>query len=136
MDPSVSEALFDQEVKGLREMAVFSKGTWTIISAQFPDLVVELPHPSSARRRFRFRCDNWDERPPSVKSVDVNGSELPQQPTGNLWMGLNTGWGLCAVGTREYHAHHVDNPWSSHREAMSLAAIVLDVAARYRKADA
>jgi hypothetical protein len=136
VDPSVSEALFDDEVEGLRAMAVFSKGSWKVISAEFPDLVVELPHQTGVQRRFRFRCDDWDERPPSVKSGDASGNELPQQPSGNLWMQLNTGWGLCAPGTREYHAHHAENPWPSHRGTMSLRAIVIDLAARYRKASA
>lgn len=136
MDPSVSKTLFDDEVEAMRAMARFNGGGWTIVSAEFPDLVVELPHPSGARRRFRFRCDDWDEKPPLVKSVDADGNELAQQPSGGKWMGLNTGWGLCAQWTREYHAHHVEDAWASHREDVRLARIVASVAAYYRKAGA
>ena len=135
MDPSVSKTLFDDEVEAMRAMARFNSG-WRIATAEFPDLVVELPHPSGARRLFRLRCDDWDEQPPSVKSVDTDGNELAQQPSGGKWMGLNTGWGLCAEWTREYHAHHTENPWSSHREHVTLARIVASVAAHYRKARA
>jgi hypothetical protein len=136
VDPSVSETLFDDEVEAMRAMARFSGGGWKIVSAAFPDLVVELPHPSGASRLFRFRCDDWDEKPPSVKSVNAAGTELPQQPSGPLWGALNTGWGLCAPGTREYHAHHAENPWANHREKMSLARIVVSVASHYRRAEA
>ena len=136
MDPSVSKALFDDEVEAMRAQARFNGGGWTIVSAEFPDLVVELPHPSGTRRRFRFRCDDWDEKPPSVKSVDLEGNELHGEPTGNYFMGLNTGWGLCAPGTREYHSHHTDNPWANHQGKLSLAAIVSRVASYYRRASA
>jgi hypothetical protein len=133
VDPTASERLFGEEVGAMRELAVFSRGGWAIVSAAYPDLVAELPHPSGARRRFRFRCDSWDELPPSVKSIDTEGNELAE-PTGHLFMALNTGWGLCAPGTREYHAHHGDNPWANHRGQLSLAAILMRVAAHYRKA--
>jgi hypothetical protein len=136
VDPSVAKTLFDDEVGAMRATARFKRGSWTIVAAEFPDLVVELPHPSGARRRFRLRCDDWDEKPPSVKSVDTDGGELSQQPVGGKWMGLNTGWGLCAQWTREYHAHHTEDPWSSHRGRVSLARIVASVASYYRKAGA
>ena len=135
MDPSVSKTLFDGEVEAMGVMARFKSGGWTLVSAEFPDLVVELPHPSGVRRLFRFGCDDWDEQPPSVTSVSANGDELAGEPSGDLWMGLNTGWGLCAPWTREYHAHHLENPWTSHRGTISLARIVLSVAAHCRKAN-
>lgn len=136
MDPSVSEALFDEEVGKMRQWVRFKDGRWAIVSATFPDLIVELPHPSGLRRRFRLRCDDWNEKPPSVKSVNAAGEELPSEPTGGKWMRLNTGYGLCAEWTREYHAHHTNNPWSSHQEEITLARIVASVAKHYRAARA
>lgn len=135
MDPSASERLFVEEVGAMRSRAVFSGGSWMIVSAAFPDLVVELPHPSSTRRRFRLRCDSWDEQPPSVKSIDNEGNELPGEPTGGYFMNLNGGYGLCAPGTREYHGHHAENPWSNHRGNVSLERIVERLASNYRKAN-
>jgi hypothetical protein len=135
VDPSVSKALFDEEIAAMRRQARFGEGRWTIVSATFPDLVVELPHPSGAHRRFRLRCDDWNEKPPSVKSVDAEGNELANQPAGGSWGQLNTGYGLCAVWTREYHAHHAENPWSNHQATITLARIVVNVAQHYRKAD-
>ena len=134
MDPSACKALFDDEVEAMRASARYGSGNGTIVSATFPDLVIELPHHSGARRRFRFRSDDWNEKPPSVKSVDANGNELAGQPAGGKWMQLNTGYGLCAEWTREYHAHHTENPWSAHRERITLARIVTSVASHYRKA--
>jgi len=84
---------------------------------------------------FRFRCDNWDEQPPSVKSVNDDGAEL-NEPAGGKFAGLNTGWGLCAPGTLEYHHHHTEDPWVGHQGQTSLAAIVARVASFYREAEA
>jgi hypothetical protein len=136
VDPSVSEALFRDEVAAMRTKARFNGGGCVIVAAVFPELIVEFPHPSGARRRFRFACDNWDESPTSVKSVDADGNELVGQPTGSLFMGLNTGHGLCAPGTREYHDHHTDNPWANHRGRISLKRVVVRVAHYYTRANA
>jgi hypothetical protein len=135
VDPAVSKALFDGEVAELRRLAAYGpRGTRTIISAAYPDLVVELPHPSGARRRFRFCCDDFDEQPPSVKSVDDQGNVLEGQPTENYFIQLPTGWGLCRAGTREYHAHHTEDPWANHRGQLTLRKIVERLATYYRKA--
>jgi hypothetical protein len=136
VDPGVAEALFNEEVAAMSSRARYGRGGWLIVSASFPDLIVELPHPSGARRRFRFRCDGWDEQPPSVKSVDGDGMDLVGQPTGDLFMGLNGGYGLCRPGTREYHHHHMENPWANHRGNTGLDRIVVRVASAYRKANA
>jgi len=135
VDPALAESLFSEEVSAMRAQARYGGGGWLIVSDTFPDLIVELPHPSGRRRRFRFRCDSWDEQPPSVKAVDEAGAELVGKPTGDLFMGLNTGYGLCRPGTREYHAHHTDNPWANHRGNTSLNRIVVRVASAYRKAN-
>ena len=136
MDPAVSKALFDDEVTAMRVQARFNGGSWSIVSAEFPDLVVELPHPTGARRRFRFRCTDWDEQPPSIKSVGMDSDELNGQPVGGKFMGLNPGWGLCAPGALEYHGHHTEDPWSAHQGKTTLAEIVVRVATFYRQAEA
>jgi hypothetical protein len=87
VDPAASRALFDDEVGAMRGSAMFK--AWPIISAEYPDLVVEFPHPNGLRRLFRFRCDDWDDQAPSVKSIDVDGRELANEPTGALFMRLN-----------------------------------------------
>lgn len=132
MHPSVSKALFDGEVEAMRAQARFKGGGWEIVSAEFPDLVVEIPHPSGPRRRFRLRCDDWDEKPPSVMSVDGAGNELHGQPSGNHFQD----WGLCAAGIREYHDLHPQDPWANHQGNLSLAGIVVRVASYYRGASA
>jgi hypothetical protein len=134
VDPKVSESLFNEEVEQLRTQARFGKGGWAIVSATFPDLLIQIPHPRGSRL-FRFRCDDWDDLPPSVKSVDTSGNVLEGEPTGHLFMGLKDGWGLCAPGTREYHNHHTENPWENHREELTLGRIVLRVGSHYRSAE-
>jgi hypothetical protein len=131
VDPEVSKRLFDEEVGAMRGMGRFNGGGFEVVSATYPDLVVRLPHPKGSRR-FRFRCNEWDEQPPSVKPVDDAGNELAGEPSGGLFMGLNPGWGLCAPGTREYHGHHTENPWSAHRDSTRLVDIVVRVAFHYR----
>ena len=135
MDPAASEALFEEAVQHMKTMACFERGSWPIVSASYPTLVVELPHPTGYRRFFRFGCENWDETAPSVTSVDADGKVLPGEPRGSLWMGLKTGWGLCVPGTREYHDHHPENPWENHRAGRSLASIVMSVACHYRNGE-
>lgn len=130
MDPAVSRKGFDDEVAEMRAQARFTR-SWPILSAEYPDLVVDFPHSTGARRRFRFRCEDWDDLAPSVKSVDAQGNELPNEPVGSLFMGLNSGYGLCTPGTREYHDHHKENPWAN--QDLTLAEIVLRVASHYRK---
>lgn len=87
VDPAACKKVFDDEVMEMRAQSRFTK-SWPILSADYPDLVVELPHSSGARRRFRFRCDDWDDQAPSVKSVDVHGKDLLNDPVGALFSGL------------------------------------------------
>ncbi len=130
MHPSVSRGLFDEEVQEMRAKVGFTRGGWKIVDAAFPDLVVELPHPYGVQRRFRLRCEDWNEQPPSVKSVDADGNELPGEPTENHFVE----WGFCVAGTREYHDRHPQDPWASHQDELSLAKIVRRIATYYRKA--
>jgi hypothetical protein len=132
VDPAASAALFAAEVELLRGLAMFNGGGLRIDSATYPDLVLDLPHPSGARRRFRLRCDDWNEIAPSVMPIDADGAEMIGQPVGPYWTTLNNYWGLCVPGTREYHQHHTENPWNQHRAAAPLAAIVGKVYHFYR----
>ena len=132
MHPQVSKELFEREAAAMFSQARFKGGGWEIILAQFPDLIVELPHPSGARRRFRLRCGDWDEKPPSVKSVDTEHNELPGEPTENHFVG----WGFCVAGSLEYHERHAEDPWANHRSKLRLANIVMRIANYYRKASA
>ena len=134
VDPTASRALFDEAVQQLRDNKLLAKRDWRIVSAHYPYLVVDLPHPTGGRRFFRLQCDDWNEQPPSVKSVDAEGNVLDGQPVGTAFQHLNTGWGLCAVGTREYHAHHQENPWSAHQGKVTLGDVIYTIAQDYRKA--
>lgn len=132
MDPAASKALFDEAVETMRGRRMFQDGGVVIESATFPDLVLDLPHPTGGRRRFRVRADDWDEQPPSVQPIDANGNAVHGEPSGGFWTGLNSGWGLCKVGTREYHRHHTENPWEAHRAKTGLDTIVTRLMASYR----
>ncbi len=132
MDPAVSEAKFTREVETLRGLPHFCGGGWSLVSAAYPELVIELPHPSGVRRRFRLRCEDWDESPPSVATLGPDGGRV-NEPEGSSWGNLSTGWGLCAPGTREYHAHHGENPWLNYRARTSLAVVITTIFDFYRR---
>ena len=133
MDPSASQALFREEVDGLRRLAMFNGGGLVIVADTYPDLVLDFPHRTGVRRRFRVRADDWNDLAPSVLPIDSEGNVVSGQPSGGDWGAINNAWGLCLPGTREYHQHHADNPWSNHRASTSLGAIVLKVYASYRR---
>ena len=115
MDPAASAVLFIGEVEAMRGLAMFNGGGLIIESATYPDLVLDLPHPTGRRRRFRLRANDWNEVAPSVMPIDVDGVDVVGQPLGPFWTNLHNHWGLCVPGTREYHQHHTENPWSQHR---------------------
>jgi hypothetical protein len=133
VDPAASRALFEEAVDRLTGSKMLSRRDWKIISADYPDLVVDLPHPSGVRRLFRLRCDGWNEQAPSVKPIDAEGNVLEGQPIGSLFQQLSAGWGLCAAGTREYHAHHQENPWSAHQAKTTLGDVLFTLAQSYAK---
>lgn len=133
MDPAASRALFDEEIDPLKRLAMFKGGGLVILSAAYPDLVVELPHPSGKRRRFRLRADNWNELPPSVQPIDADGNDVRGEPSGGYWTTLNGSWGLCVPGTREYHQHHAENPWANHRASTTIANVLGRVYFCYRQ---
>jgi hypothetical protein len=124
VDPTASEAMFRAEVGQLTKLKMFKGGGLVIVSATYPDLIVELPHPSGARRRFRIRADNWNDIAPSVQPVDGDGNVIHGVPSGGYWTNLNSTWGFCVPGTREYHQHHGDNPWDQHRATTTLATVI------------
>jgi hypothetical protein len=116
--------LFRTEVDRLGGLAMFKGGGLVIESATYPNLILDLPHPSGVRRRFRIRADNWNEIAPSVQPIDADGNEIRGVPSGGYWTTLNGTWGLCVPGVREYHQHHGENRWESHRASTNLATIV------------
>lgn len=137
MDLAASKELFKQAAAQLKANKFLKKMGVQIISSDYPDLIVDMTHPSGAHRLFRFRCDDWNAKPPSVKSVDSEGNELAGEPAGPNFSQLSSGWGLCAVGTREYHEHHQqDNPWHANQVNVSLGDVVFTVASHYAKANA
>jgi len=93
----------------------------TLIVAEYPDLVFEVPHPRSGKAcRFRVRYDDFDAQPASIQVVGSDNQPLPfaQWPQGGIWNPENNGT-LCVPGVREYHAHssHRSEPWEQHRAA-------------------
>ena len=145
MDAEVSRLKFAREVDALRAQAtdfVANRG-WEIVSSDYPVFDVVLTHPTSKRRvGFRFLCDDWDERPPSLSLFDPETlAELSWErwPQGG-WSALNphptTGKPfLCLPGIREYHTHssHLQEPWAGlrSRETYKLRYIVHRVHERF-----
>jgi hypothetical protein len=80
-------------------------------------------------------CDNWDGTPPSAELLRPDRTPLPaaEWPQDSIGRGIAIGHPeyarkfFCRPGFREYHSHpiHKDDPWDTHREGFSLAAILL-----------
>lgn len=125
MDPAVSKLKFDRDADGLRGIAPVLAGGWDIRLAEWPTLTLLFKHPRSQRTvGFTFRCDEWDDLPPSLNLFDPDtGQDLPwgRWPQG-VWSVGNphpvTGKPfLCLPGIREYHTHssHLGDAWENYR---------------------
>ena len=127
MDKAVSLRKFETEILSLKNEGsayVHAKG-WNLTCAEFPMLAVVLKHRRTGREiEFRFKCDNWDELPPSLSLHDPkDGRELrwDEWPK-NAWSVHKTHPStgkpfLCLHGIREYHTHssHLRDKWEGYR---------------------
>jgi hypothetical protein len=146
VDIEVSKLKFNQEKKLLLGQArdfVEERG-WDIIEFEYPILAVVFPHPKTNHRLgFRFLCDDWDDRPPSLTLFDPAAPEI-ELPWAK-WP--KTGWNagdrhdnyhkafLCLPGIREYHSHpnHLKDHWANLRplESYKLRYIIHRVHQKY-----
>lgn len=84
MDPVISQELFTDQVEEVRTAELLSILGWTIMRAEYPELIVNMAHPKRSSRNFLLDCRRFDELPPYIKLVDnagkpiLDAAKLPQ----------------------------------------------------------
>jgi hypothetical protein len=133
---ALSRAAFDRDVRRIDARSARIYG-WTIVEATYPILDVVFNHRTVVALRLRLHCADWDELPPAIVLLDVQGGLLTAAPpnVGGVFNGSahpNTGRPfVCMRGAREYHTHssHTNDLWDNYRgqSGMDLGGIVLQL---------
>jgi hypothetical protein len=137
----LSRSLFEKEAEVIRRLAEL-RG-WTVFTIEYP--IIDLGFSGEGRPdlRVRMACDNWNELPPSVQLLSLEGSflsSLPKGPSGIFNNGAHPVTGrpfICMRGIREYHVHpsHTGDAWENYKgkEENSLAGILTQIWHAWRK---
>lgn len=138
----LSRAAFEADVGRLDTAAVRRWG-WTIVTAEYPFFDVIFNH-QTAPLRLRAECRQWDEVPPSIALLNVDGTPVTAAPPnvgGVFYPGTHPATGqffVCMRGVREYHTHpsHVGESWSNYRRAPGndLMGIIAQLYRAWKKA--
>jgi hypothetical protein len=122
MHPAAAKALFEEQTKHLSSALCERRG-WVIHQVAYPVISVSYTAPGRITLRLTYTCDDWNDRPPSIRLEDPNGTPLrniPPNPTGVFNGGNHPLTNLpfvCMRGSREYHTHpsHVADSWEAIR---------------------
>lgn len=125
--------LFEEQTKHLEEPVLVARD-WTLFGRQSPLLDVGFARHGRVPLRIQLRCDDWNERPPSISLLSSTGERLralPASPTGvfNSSAHPKTGFPfICMAGSLEYHTHssHLNDSWENYknRSGYDLGGIV------------
>lgn len=122
MNKEASRALFEEQTKGI-EGDLLQARNWRLFSRTFPVLDVGFEAPGRQSFRVRMQCDDWNELPPGVALLSIEGEVLRTVPTGPpsiFHQGPHNVTGVpfvCMAGTREYHTHssHIADLWENYK---------------------
>lgn len=122
MHAAVSRGLFEEQVGRWPPDLARARG-WVLPEVKYP--ILDLAFTAPNRTTLRLRCDytDWDELPPSIELLDVDGTALtilPPNPTGVFNAGPHPITGrpfICMAGAREFHTHssHLNERWEQFR---------------------
>lgn len=142
---ALCRAAFDRDEAAIDRRAAESNG-WTLLSADYPVLEVVFRGLCAAPLRLRLQCDGWDETPPSIALLDVDGDHLDNAPSNsnsvfNVGPHPDTGHiFVCMRGSREYHTHpgHLADRWENYRglPGMDLGGILFQLWRVWRRSAA
>jgi len=126
MHPAASQAFFEEEAKHFSPALCARRG-WTMHTLQYPIINISFTAPCRTPLRLTFRCDNWNDLPPSIRLENLDGTPLQNlkpNPTGVFHAGPHNLTNLpfvCMRGSREYHTHpsHVTDLWEAVRGGSS-----------------
>jgi hypothetical protein len=141
MHELLSRQLFDKEAEGIARAA--EPRDWTVFTIEYPTIDVGFSGEGRPDLRVRMICDNWDEQPPSVQLLSMDGAFLTSLPRGlsGIFNGsLHPLTGrpfVCMRGTREYHTHpsHIGDLWGNYKgkSENSLGGILTQLWHAWRK---
>jgi hypothetical protein len=147
MHPELSRGLFEEQIqKILRNTDLLLDRGWLFLEWEYPWLAIAVRHRNTRKIRvFKFKFNDWDDVPPSLKLVDAEtGEDLPGNmwPTGNQSYWHSGGWissagitttlpFMCMPGIREYHTHqsHTSDHWENYKgkQGFDVVGIVIAV---------
>ncbi|MBY5667383.1 hypothetical protein HFO33_34265 [Rhizobium leguminosarum] len=140
---AISKAEFDRDVGQLDERTA-SKYRWRVLSKAYPIFDVVFGHESARPLRLRFKCEDWDDLPPSIEILNEDGtapSEIPPNAGSVFHGGPHQDTGkmfVCMRGSREFHTHpsHVHEHWSNYRgtSGMGILGIALQLWRTWKRA--
>lgn len=138
MHEALAKANFDQDVAALSE-AMVRDLRLTIHQKSFPILDVTVGYEKKPIR-FSFQCDDWNDKPPSIKILNLDGSRwtgAPSVPSTIFHGGADSF--ICMTGSREYHGppgNHTQDVWDNYKgqSGMSIVGILLRLINAWRKA--
>lgn len=124
MHELASRALFESETEKFSPRLAESRG-WIFHKTEYPIIDVSFTAKNRSGIRLRMNCSDWNEKPPSIELLALDGSilmKLPPNPTGVFNPGMHAQTGrpfICMRGSREYHTHesHLNDLWDSHRNS-------------------
>ncbi len=122
MNKEASRALFDEQTKDFTDELLQARN-WRLFSREFPVLDVGFEATGRQPIRIRMQCDDWNELPPVVTLLKLDGEILrpvPSGPPSIFHQGPHNVTSLpfvCMAGTREYHTHssHISDPWDNYK---------------------
>jgi hypothetical protein len=120
-----SRELFEAQTVGFTPEFAAGRG-WVLHAVEYPVVDVSFTSPGRTPLRVRFRCDEWNGKPPSIEVLREDGTPhaSPWPPNGNpsgvFHQGPHPTTGrpfICMRGSREFHSHssHAGDLWDNHR---------------------
>lgn len=122
MHELASKALFEQQTQGLIPRLFNSRG-WNLYKIEYPIIDIGFTAEGRTGLRLKFECSNWNELPPSITLMTLDGTilaTLAPNPTNVFNTGHHQLTGrpfICMRGSREYHTHpgHINDLWENYR---------------------
>lgn len=120
MHEEASRMLFMQQTCELTEELCLLRG-WQIFGREYPILDVGFRSKKPANIRIRMRCDTYNELPPAIELLTIDGDFLTKaerDPAGVFNSSSHPQTGrpfICMRGSREYHQHpsHTTDLWDN-----------------------
>jgi hypothetical protein len=125
VNKAASKALFDEQVQQLQGEILESR-KWRVFSRDFPVLDVAFVSPGRQPLRVQMHAEDWNELPPSIRLLNLEGEWLTNVPAMALGQSNifnpnahpSTGKPfICMAGARDYHTHtsHTNDLWDNYK---------------------